>query len=94
MKPVNIDELIGCVKFFVDEEVSHLKIKSQEVCRQCAEKPCLDFCPAGVYRASLEGMVVSYQACLECGSCRVGCPFQNIDWAYPRGGFGVNYKFG
>ncbi|MGC9358698.1 MAG: ferredoxin family protein [Anaerolineae bacterium] len=37
---------------------------------------------------------VAYQACVECGSCRVGCPYKNIGWQLPRGGYGVAYKFG
>jgi ferredoxin like protein len=48
-----------------------------------------------VYRLDGDGKIaVGYQACVECGSCRVGCPFLNIGWALPRGGFGVAYKFG
>jgi len=38
--------------------------------------------------------MVSDQACLKCGSCRVGCPFRNISWALPRGGYGVADKLG
>lgn len=92
---VNIDEKISSVKFFVDEKYCHLKIKSEEVCLNCERKPCLSFCPAGVYRLDSHGKIlINYQACLECGSCRVGCPFNNILWDYPRGGFGLNYKFG
>ena len=37
---------------------------------------------------------VGYQACVECGSCRIGCPHANVDWTLPRGGYGVAYKFG
>lgn len=94
-KPVNIDEKIGSVKFYVDESYAHLRIKDEAICYKCKDKPCLYFCPAGVYRLG-EGkkILISHQACLECGSCRVGCPFKNILWNYPKGGFGVNYKFG
>ncbi|SDX25660.1 ferredoxin like protein [Thiocapsa roseopersicina] len=38
--------------------------------------------------------MVGYQACLECGSCRVGCPFLNIGWALSLCGYGVAYKLG
>ncbi len=94
-KVANIDEKIGSVKFYVDEAFSHLKIKDEKSCFACREKPCLNFCPANVYRLGEgERILIVYQACLECGSCRVGCPFKNILWDYPRGGFGVNYKFG
>ncbi|TGE30975.1 4Fe-4S ferredoxin, partial [Desulfosporosinus sp. Sb-LF] len=26
--------------------------------------------------------------------CLIGCPFGNINWKYPRGGFGVSWKNG
>jgi ferredoxin like protein len=33
--------------------------------------------------------------CLECGSCRVICTEHlNVEWAYPRGGHGILFKFG
>lgn len=92
---MNIDDKISSVKFYVDEEYAHLKIKDEGTCLRCETNPCLFFCPANVYRLSEEGrIIVAYQACLECGSCRVACPFLNISWDYPRGGMGLAYKFG
>lgn len=92
---VDIEEKIFSVKFYVDEEVSHLQLKDKEKCKECLNHPCLDFCPAGVYSLDKQGYIqISYQSCLECGSCRVGCPFKNIAWKYPRGGMGLAYKFG
>ena len=32
--------------------------------------------------------------CLECGTCRLVCDSDNVDWNYPRGGFGILFKFG
>lgn len=33
--------------------------------------------------------------CLECRTCRIVCDaFRNVDLDYPRGGFGILYKFG
>jgi ferredoxin like protein len=32
--------------------------------------------------------------CLECGTCRVVCAEQNVNWEYPRGGYGIQFKFG
>lgn len=92
---VDVDDLIASVRYDVDEDFAHLWIKDHAVCRDCRAKPCLDFCPVGVYRLDRQGRVtVGYQACVECGSCRVGCPFLNIGWSLPRGGYGVAYKFG
>lgn len=92
---VCVDDNLMSLKYFVDEGSGHLAIKSQEVCQQCEHKPCLYFCPVRVYTAQADGQIqIGYQACVECGSCRVGCPFANIEWSLPRGGFGVAYKFG
>src|SRR5512134_3400351 len=92
---VNVDDLIVSIKYYVDEAFAHIQIKDQIVCVQCGQKPCLDFCPAHVFSQDGQGRVlVGYQACLECGSCRIGCPFHNVDWQLPAGGYGVAYKFG
>jgi len=92
---VNVDDLLVSLKYYVDEEFAHIRIEDQAVCAGCDKKPCLDFCPVNVFSLDGEGKVmVGYQACLECGSCRIGCPFHNIDWHLPRGGYGVAYKFG
>ncbi len=92
---VCVDDNLMSIKYFVDEGSAHLAIRSQETCLQCEHKPCLYFCPVRVYTAQADGQIqIGYQACVECGSCRVGCPFANIEWKLPRGGFGVAYKFG
>lgn len=92
---VNADDMIASLKYYVDEEESHLWIKDPAVCARCDAKPCLRFCPVGVYQLDRENRtMVGYQACVECGSCRIGCPFANIGWKLPRGGYGVAYKFG
>ncbi len=92
---VYVDDLLISLKYYVDEEQSHLWIKEPETCTRCKYKPCLSFCPVGVYTLDNEGKIqVAYQACVECGSCRVACPYNNIGWKLPRGGFGVAYKFG
>jgi ferredoxin like protein len=37
---------------------------------------------------------INYEGCLECGSCRIGCPHLNIEWRFPTGGYGIRHKFG
>ena len=32
---------------------------------------------------------LDYAGCLECGTCRLVCDSDNVDWNYPRGGFGI-----
>jgi ferredoxin like protein len=90
---MKIEEKLYLVRYNTDEE-SHLEIISQEVCEKCADKPCTFMCPAKVYKWNGEMTTVSYEGCLECGACRFSCPYENISWNYPRGGFGVCFKFG
>lgn len=92
---VYVDDLLMTLKYFIDEDEAHLWIKEDSVCLVCESKPCLYFCPVGVYKLGHDGTIqVAYQSCVECGSCRIGCPYENIGWVLPRGGFGVAYKFG
>jgi len=77
---INIDDKLFLNTYNADT-VSHLIIKDQGVCANCKEKPCTEFCPARVF-----------EGCLECGACRIACPNNNIDWNYPRGGFGIQFR--
>jgi len=92
---VYIDDILMSLKYYTDEDEPHLQIIAEDVCVRCAAKPCLYFCPVGAYRTQDGGQVqIAHQSCVECGSCRVMCPYDNVRWKYPRGGFGVAYKFG
>lgn len=53
-------------------------------------------CPAKCYQLNDRGQVtIVSDGCLECGTCRVICEAtDDIKWDYPRGGFGVLFKFG
>ncbi len=92
---MKIEERLALAKHIPDK-VSHLEIISVETCRHCAKKPCLTFCPATVYHwdDGEEQITVAYEGCFECGACRLVCPHDNIAWAWPRGGFGVAYRYG
>jgi ferredoxin like protein len=63
---------------------------------KCHDKPCTTVCPAKVYEweAHLKKVIVNYENCIECGACRMLCPFDNIACDWPKGGFGVQYRFG
>jgi len=92
---VYIDDILMSLKYFTDEQELHLAIIEPIVCQECVEKPCIDFCPVGAYRLQDGNTVqIAVQSCIECGTCRLLCPYQNVSWKYPRGGFGVSYKFG
>lgn len=92
-----VEEKLFNVRFVTDESSSHLIVVDSNICRDlCKDKPCTFFCPVSVYKWEelAEKISVSYEKCVECGACRIGCSFQNIQWRYPRGGFGIQYKNG
>ena len=76
--PVNVDVKLGVNKFNVDEE---LLVKA---------------CPAGLYKKQDDGSVrFDYAGCLECGTCRIlGLGSALEQWEYPRGTFGVEFRYG
>lgn len=78
------------------DRIPHLEISDPEACRDCAEKECETVCPSRTYRWSEEqGRIqVSFENCLECGSCRIVCSRTNISWRYPMGGMGICYRYG
>ncbi|MCH1771094.1 MULTISPECIES: ferredoxin family protein [Metallosphaera] len=77
-------------KYRVDRE-PHIKVNI-EVCRTCAEKPCVKVCPAGTYERSGDVIEVHYERCLECGAALVACPFGAISFKFPEGG--VSFRYG
>jgi ferredoxin like protein len=92
---MKIEDRLSLVKHAPDKD-SHLEIVSTDRCLKCSSRPCLYFCPAGVYRwdENANKVNVAYEGCFECGACRIACPHENISWRWPRGGCGVAYRFG
>ncbi len=88
---VNIEDRLYLNRYAANT-VSHLSIKDQTVCAKCKEKPCTDFCPAHVYEWKEGRIVAGFEGCLECGACRIGCCHDNIEWRFPRGGNGVQFR--
>jgi ferredoxin like protein len=87
--------LLGLDRFTVDEEEAHIVV-DKTICAQCAEKPCLYVCPAVLYKLDKNGEIsFDYAGCLECGTCRLMCKNKGIvKWVYPRGTYGINFRFG
>ncbi|HEX4047816.1 MAG TPA: 4Fe-4S dicluster domain-containing protein [Elusimicrobiota bacterium] len=63
---------------------------------KCDNKPCTTVCPAKVYEweAAHKKVIVNYENCIECGACRMLCPWDNITCEWPGGGQGIKYKYG
>lgn len=82
-------------RYLVDAGRSHIKVRPHTV----PSKALLSLtttCPAGCYSVNDRGQVdITSDGCLECGTCRiVTAKTGEVEWNYPRGGFGVLYKFG
>lgn len=71
----------------VKQQVAFIEIAHPEVCRDtCGGKYCTTFCPAGVFvwDEAAGQTRVSFEKCLECGACAIGCPYDNILCQPPR----------
>ncbi len=92
MKPKSIEDKLAINKYDIDREV-HIRIK-EEICQKCEDYPCLYVCPADCFKLAENHITLSYEGCLECGSCRIACERDSIEWAWPRGGLGICYQYG
>jgi len=90
---MNIDDKLALNLFHVDKD-PHIKV-DQEICRQCPHKLCTRVCPVENYTldGDSDNVVFAWEGCLECGTCRIVCDQGAITWEYPRGGFGISYRF-
>jgi len=87
-----MEDKLGLDKFKAFEK-THLKIKQGSDAHKVVED-VLFICPAKVYSLNDKGeAIVSFENCLECGTCRVAAP-DDVEWEYPQGGFGVTFKYG
>lgn len=91
---MNIEEKIALNAIRNDKE-SHIRL-DQTICATCTERMCIHVCPGHLYSLNSETgeMVVEYAGCLECGTCKIACTYHAIDWDYPSGEFGVQYRYG
>ena len=82
-------------RYLVDEGRPHISINQKAVDSEQL-KALTTICPAGCYNYDEEGRVeIASDGCMECGTCRVVCQATGeIEWSYPRGGYGVLFKFG
>lgn len=79
---------------FKEDYEFHIKIKAGREKDTRLRKAIL-VCPAGLYSANENGdVVVSVDGCLECGTCLLACGEENLEWHYPSGGSGVQFRFG
>ena len=71
----------------------HIRVDTS-LCEDCSEMPCLFICPVQAYKLQDGKLNFQWEGCVECGACRIVCPSDAIVWSYPRGGFGVCFRYG
>lgn len=91
----SIEQKLFTNRYLVDSGRPHIKVTPHTTPSRRL-LALLHACPAGCYSRNDSGQVeISVDGCLECGTCRVLCgPSGEVEWNYPRGGFGVMFKFG
>ena len=92
---VNVETKLFQNRYLVDAGRPHIKVRPHTT-PSPALQSMTRICPAGCYSLNDSGQVeIAPDGCLECGTCRIVCDgTDEIEWSYPRGGFGVLFKFG
>jgi len=93
---INITEEKIVFTAFNPDKKPHI-VLNEEVCsNKCKEKYCTFVCPAGCFEHNEENgkVVFSFEGCLECGTCRIACEEDALDWNHPVGGYGVVFRLG
>jgi ferredoxin like protein len=89
---MNIDDKLALNLFHIDKD-PHITVDT-EICRRCPHKLCTRICPVENYTLNGDNSIVfAWEGCLECGTCRIVCDQGAITWDYPKGGFGISYRF-
>jgi ferredoxin like protein len=92
MNPISIEDKLAVNKYDIDRDV-HIKVR-EDICQACDGHYCLYACPADCFKLVEGHITFSYEGCLECGSCRIACDKEAIEWLLPRPGFGICYEYG
>ena len=77
-----------------EDQPCHLKVRDAAACARCEAEygsPCTRFCPAEVYRREEGRLQIDFSNCMHCKTCRIKCPYGNLDWTFPQGGDGPRY---
>jgi ferredoxin like protein len=92
---VRVEDKLFQNRYLVDAGRAHIKVRPHTV-PSLQLLSLLKACPARCYDLNDKGQVeITVDGCVECGTCRIiGEPTGDIEWHYPRGGYGVLFKFG
>ena len=91
---MTLESRLGLLSFDRDDDFITV---DTNLCKSCEKKPCLYVCPSNVYVLSDDDLVYNIEGCIEMGMCTIVCDKIGkgaIKWNHPKGGKGVNFKFG
>ena len=90
---MEIDAKLGLDVFKLDKE-PHIVVDNDDL-QHGVRQPGLPLrVPRRPVRARrpADGSIVNWEGCLECGTCLICCEPRALEWKYPRGEFGVQYR--
>ncbi|MGC8600381.1 MAG: ferredoxin family protein [Nitrososphaeria archaeon] len=90
-RKLRLTDIINVNIWDVDSK-PHITV-NYDKCKNCPTKACVRLCPTGCYTETENGILFSYEGCVECGTCRVVCPMEAITWTFPKSGKGIFYRF-
>ncbi|WP_343222122.1 ferredoxin family protein [Novosphingobium profundi] len=92
---VNVENKLFFNRYVVDAGRPHITVKPHAT-PSAQLRALVYMCPAGCYGETEAATIeIIPDGCLECGTCRiVTAGTGEVEWHYPRGGFGILYKFG
>jgi electron-transferring-flavoprotein dehydrogenase len=65
----------------------HVRFHDREVCRQCANKPCVEICSGQALGAAPDGVpTFDREKCIHCGACLWNCEKGNLVFSAGAGG--------
>jgi len=93
MIPGNLKAKLG-INVFKPGHQPHIRIKPG-VEMDARLRKAVAVCPAGLYSVDEEGKVVlDIDGCLECGTCRIACGPELLEWYYPEAAIGFLFLCG
>lgn len=95
MKLLSVPDRLAKNHFDLDEDESHITVDQAAMQNSATADAIIAVCPAHVYSRESDGSITAeYAACLECGACLAVAADGTLNWHYPRGGFGVQFREG
>ena len=87
-----VEEKLGINKFHVDEHYAHIEVDKNALAEDIMV--LVRACPAGLYKYT-DVLTFDYAGCFECGTCRVLSAGKVVSkWSFPKGGMGIEYRYG